>query len=184
MTGIYKITNIKTGMFYIGRSKHIERRWEQHFEKGYGAIHSGKFQHDIDVYGKEGFKFEVLEECDEELLDERERFYISKLKPEYNTVYEGHSVSPETRSKISKSLTGKKQSAETKEKRIKSILKRHKTFPQTNEKHKKKVGCEEISEPFGSVKECAEYFGVHPSTVTKALKNNHKVKGHKVWYVV
>lgn len=184
MTGIYKITNLNNSKFYIGKSKHIERRWEQHFEKGYGARHLKEFQNDIDVYGKEGFSFEVLEECSQTSLNELEKHYISKLKPQYNKVYDGHIVSPETRAKISKSLTGKKMPEETKKKIAASILKRHETIPQTNAGHRKKVGCEGFDEPFESVKACAEYFGLHASTVTRALKKNHKVRGNKVWYVV
>lgn len=38
----------------------------------------------MEKYGKESFKYEILEECDEGMLDERERYYIRILKPEYN----------------------------------------------------------------------------------------------------
>jgi len=184
MTGIYKITNLNNAKFYIGRSKHIEKRWKQHFDKSYGAEHSVEFQNDIDTYGKDGFAFEVLEECNEELLNEREKQYIAKLKPQYNTIYDGHIVSPETRAKISRKLTGRKMPDEVKAKIAAGILKRHETIPQTNAGHKKKIGCEGFDEPFESVNACAEFFGLHASTVTKALKKNRKVRGNKVWYVV
>ena len=112
MVGIYKITNLQTGECYIGRSIHVEERWKEHFCKGYGAIHSKRFQDAIDQYGKDGFSFRLIEECDPEVLDERERFWINSLKPAYNTVTEGHPVSENTRAKISESLAGRKQPPE------------------------------------------------------------------------
>jgi group I intron endonuclease len=185
MVGIYKITNLKTGECYIGRSIHVEERWKEHFCKGYGAIHSKRFQDAIDQYGKDGFSFRLIEECDPEVLDERERFWINSLKPAYNTVTEGHPVSEETRAKISESLAGRKQLPELVEKRRQAILERHKTHPQTNEGHKKKVAVEEETiTVFDSVKDCAEYLGLDASTVTKALKQGKKIHKKKVWYVV
>lgn len=40
-------------------------------------------------YGKDAFLYEVLEECSIEELDEREKFYIEKLSPEYNILSGG-----------------------------------------------------------------------------------------------
>lgn len=188
MVGVYVIINNTTHERYIGCSKNITKRWKQHFQKGYGAMHSPEFQIAIDSLGCKGFSFRVLEECEESELKEREAAWIRELKPEYNTIYEGHSVKEETRIKIRKKLTGQKHSEETKAKRRLAIKKRHETIPQTNEWHKKKVRVE-IKEwgreiEFPSVKSVAEFFNVDDSTVTKALKRNGKVRGHRVWYVV
>lgn len=185
MVGIYLIKNLTTNECYVGKSKHIEKRWRQHFDGSYGAMHSRQFQEAIDRYGKAGFSFQVLEECDIEDLHERERYWIDKLKPAYNTVMDGHPVSEETRAKISASLAGKKQPPEVVEKRKASIRELRKIHPQTNEGHRKKVAIQvsEIME-FDSIKALAEYMGVDASTVTKALKRNGKVKGSKIWYVV
>jgi recombination protein RecT len=38
----------------------------------------------IKEFGIENFKFEVIEECNKNLLHEREKYWISKLAPEYN----------------------------------------------------------------------------------------------------
>lgn len=35
-------------------------------------------------HGQDSFIFSVLEECDKNSLQERERYYIQALKPEYN----------------------------------------------------------------------------------------------------
>lgn len=94
----------------------------------------------------------------------------------------GHEVSKETRAKISSVLTGRKQPKDVIEKRRQSILNRHKLHPQTNEGHKKRVTVG--NEEFDSVKACALFLSVKPSTVSQALKKRHKVKGQEVRFVV
>lgn len=189
MVGIYKITNLLTQDCYVGKSKHVEKRWKEHFCKGYGAIHSKSFQEDIDKYGASGFSFELIEECGVPELHERERFWIGKLNPSYNTVRLGHPVSSETRKKISESLTGRKQPRELVEKRKAALKEYRKTHPQTNAGHRKRVAIESplhvggIAE-FESVKALAEYLKAPSSSVTKALKRCGKIRGKKVWYVV
>ena len=185
MVGIYKITNLYTHDCYIGKSKHVEKRWKEHFCKGYGAIHSQRFQNAIDEYGTESFVFELLEECSIPDLHEREAYWIGKLNPRYNTIFSGHKLSAVTRAKISRSLTGKRQSVETIEKRKASIKEYHKTHPQTNEGHRKRVAIEADGVlEFESVKALTEYLGVSDGVVSKALKRGGKVRGKKVWYVV
>lgn len=148
-------------------------------------MHNKRFQDAIDQYGKDGFSFRLIEECDPEDLDERERFWIKTMNPSYNTITEGHLVSEETRAKISESLSGRKQPPELVEKRRQAILERHKTHPQTNAGHRKKVALEEETIiVFDSVKDCAEYLGIDASTVSGALKRSGKIHKKKVWYVV
>ena len=73
MIGIYKITNIHTGNCYIGQSTDIEQRFKEHI---YHTISFIDFV--IHEEGIENFKFEVLEECNPEDLDELEEYYISE----------------------------------------------------------------------------------------------------------
>ena len=183
MAGIYRITNIKTNDTYIGQSKRVERRIPYHFQSNYQKFHSKKVRNDIEKYGKEGFKVELIEECREEDLLKREAYHIAREKPTYNSIYVGHPVSEESRAKISRSLTGKKQPEEVKEKRRKSILERHKIYPQLNLGHRKKCRLD-TGEVFESVKATAAHLGCHPSSVTHALKHGQRIKGHKVWYEV
>lgn len=68
-SGIYKIENKKTGQVYIGQSKNIERRFNEHCN----AI---SVDVAIAMEGKDNFSFEILEEVDENKLKERERFWI------------------------------------------------------------------------------------------------------------
>lgn len=75
--GIYKITNKINGKSYIGQSINIKNRWYVHkATKDDYPIHRA-----IQKYGKDNFYWEVLEECPEYQLSEREIYYISK----YNT---------------------------------------------------------------------------------------------------
>ena len=70
-TGIYKITNLVNGKVYIGASRRIERRWVDHKRRASSPIHS-----DLEAYGLENFKFEVLIECPETMLTQWERDMI------------------------------------------------------------------------------------------------------------
>lgn len=84
--GVYKITNIINGKFYIGSSVKVVNRFSNHFNRDRRRYPNKPFYKDITKYGIENFTFEVLEECDRELLIEKELYYYNKLKPEYNTI--------------------------------------------------------------------------------------------------
>jgi len=71
--GIYKITSIK-GRIYIGQSKSIKSRWKSHkrdFGKGLSRLQKSFIKHGI-----ENHTFEIIEECVQELLNEREVYWI------------------------------------------------------------------------------------------------------------
>ena len=78
MIGIYQFYNKLTKKSYIGKSIDIESRFKSHLktaERGEGYhIHSS-----ISKYGLENFDFNILEECLEEDLNEREIYYIKKF---------------------------------------------------------------------------------------------------------
>lgn len=73
---VYKITNKVNGKSYIGQTRYtVEFRWKQHQHKKDNTY----FHNAIHKYGVENFSIEVLEECDVELLNSREIFYIAKF---------------------------------------------------------------------------------------------------------
>lgn len=74
MIGIYKITNKLNGQSYIGQSVNIAARWYHHKTAGELAIGQA-----IQKYGVNNFIFEVIEECDVNTLNEREKYWILKL---------------------------------------------------------------------------------------------------------
>lgn len=79
MIGIYKITKINNGKSYIGQSNDIKRRFDEHIQKDNLAIDKA-----ITKYGAAAFKFEIIEECTLDQLDEKEIYWIAY----YNT-YKG-----------------------------------------------------------------------------------------------
>src|ERR1039458_7927374 len=94
-SGIYKITNLKNGKFYVGSSNDIDNRWICHRRDLTNGDHvNPKLQHAWDFYGKDTFKFEIVEEVDPnpELLFERENHYLSTLKPYERKV--GYNICP------------------------------------------------------------------------------------------
>lgn len=82
VTGIYKITNLKNGMCYVGQSVDIAERWKQHIKRGIGAdpVTQNKLYPAMLEQGVENFTFEVLEECSGAQLTEREKFYTDFYK--------------------------------------------------------------------------------------------------------
>ena len=87
--GIHKITNLVNGHAYIGQSTDIKRRWENHKITAYNKNYAGymyPLYQAIRKYGIEQFSFEILEECDYKLLNEKEMYYIQQ----YDTFYHGY----------------------------------------------------------------------------------------------
>ena len=74
--GIYKITS-PTGKIYIGQSVDIKRRWAYHRCLS-DSYHINILYRSFIKYGVDNHKFEILEQCDSKLLNEREKFYIEK----------------------------------------------------------------------------------------------------------
>ena len=85
ISGVYKITNIITGDFYIGSSKDVKRRWAKHKCPSTWNEHSNNPMYlDMQKYGVDKFEFQILEEVEEGSLKEKEQYFIETLKPTYN----------------------------------------------------------------------------------------------------
>ena len=87
--GIYKITNLINGKSYIGQSIDIEGRWHNEknraFRPSYEHYDKTLFRA-FRKYGLQNFQFEIIEECEELELDEKEKYYIAL----YDTYYSGY----------------------------------------------------------------------------------------------
>ena len=86
--GIYKITNIKNQMCYIGQAKDVRKRLNEHLKKGLGidTPQGNKLYQAMLEDGIDSFTFELLEECSEEELNSKERYYIEL----YNSIDYGY----------------------------------------------------------------------------------------------
>ena len=86
ITGIYKITNLKNGKFYIGSSVNLYNRNRGHYNTLIKNTHKNKkLQNSVNKYGIENFCFEVLiKNCDIKDLLPLEGQYIENLKPAFN----------------------------------------------------------------------------------------------------
>jgi hypothetical protein len=70
MRGIYEIRNTITGRVYIGKSKHIQGRWNQHRDALNRGVHiNDPLQGDWEALGERAFAFTILEEVND--YDER-----------------------------------------------------------------------------------------------------------------
>ena len=88
MIGIYKITNKINQKVYVGQSIHIETRWYQHKQETLKERSNSKLYQAMREYGIDNFEFEVIEECSEKELNEKEQFWISfynSFKNGYNS---------------------------------------------------------------------------------------------------
>lgn len=76
--GIYKITRLKTGEIYIGKSTDIKSRWQQHSKSTYhcGTISHSTLHTIMEKDGIENFTWEVLEEVPKDKLGDREKYWI------------------------------------------------------------------------------------------------------------
>lgn len=104
--GIYKLTS-PDNKCYIGKSKNIELRWNKY--KFLKCKNQPKLYDAFIKFGVDNFKFEIIYSCDENLLNDKEIFYIK----EYNSRSQGYNctdggdgitMTNEIRSKISTSL--------------------------------------------------------------------------------
>lgn len=110
---IYLVTNLLNNKKYIGQTKRdLEIRWKEHCTD---SENTGLLDPDIQKYGKENFKVEVLEKVYSHYeMNKRERYWIKKLDTinnGYNITtggqkYFGYSPTEETKEKIRETLKG------------------------------------------------------------------------------
>lgn len=133
-SGIYIIRNKKNGKVYIGQSRRIPNREYCHFRSLEKGEHYNKhLQRSYDTYGADAFTFEILEYCDIEKLDEREKYWIKQ----YDSVDKDHGYNNEYGGNVGKEVSermreakrgaknpmyGKTPSAETKAKMRQSAI--------------------------------------------------------------
>lgn len=96
LCGIYRI-RCKNSKTYVGQSTNIGVRWQAHIHALSKGFHSNAAL--VDDWAKLGpkqFRFEILEECPAEQLDDLEIYYIQKE----NSFYAGYNATIDGQSRI------------------------------------------------------------------------------------
>jgi group I intron endonuclease len=146
-TGIYKLTHKESGKVYIGQSKHLKRRLNEHRrceksddKKGSQSV----VRRAIKKYSFDGFDFEIILYCQEgEYMDMMETKLIQSydcLVPKgYNVRDGGNKVfmSEEGRKRVSKANSGRIVSEETRLKLSESGKKAYLNNPRDDEWNQK-----------------------------------------------
>lgn len=173
---IYCVHCIPTGKKYIGQTiQKIKNRINDHFSRSSNSRY--KFHRAIKKYGKDNFIYGIIEECDYDIINEKEMFWIKAydtFKNGYNSDTGGKNgrlVSEETKRKMSKMQKGKNKKPLTEEtKRKLSEMRRGK-----NNHFYGKLHSEESKLKMSKAKK-----GKKHSEETK-LKVSEAVKGKKWW---
>ena len=133
--GVYKISNIKDGRYYIGHSQNIEKRFKTHKYNLKRGKHINMFlQNSYNKYGLDSFTFEIIHKFDNvEKSKEKELEYLQNLeirKELFNLNYNNDggdmlSHHPNKKEIIKKGIETKKKNIElmTEEQRKKSYSK-------------------------------------------------------------
>lgn len=87
--GVYKITNTIDGKYYIGSSVDIKARWNRHRRDLNKGLHNNRhIQNAWIKYGETRFCFEILLECDKNIvLDEEQHILNQSFMTEGNNIY-------------------------------------------------------------------------------------------------
>lgn len=122
MSWIYLITNTVNGKLYVGQTTStVLKRWRAHQTAAKNAKTQTLFMRAIKKYGPENFSVATLESCSDDILDQREVYWIKELatiEHGYNLTEGGRGgrrknpVSQETKEKIAKAHKGKSFSEE------------------------------------------------------------------------
>lgn len=168
--GIYKIENLVNGHVYIGQSVNIEKRWVKHKWDLNNSRHiNSHLQHAWNKYGEDNFTHEIIEACEVEELDDKEKLWIdfydatNQLKG-YNISSGGqgsHNMADETKAKLRLINTGKVLSQESRE--------------LVSESHKGRK-CTDEQKLHMSLAQKSSYALKHPDTWYKNKTNPRQMK--------
>lgn len=85
ISAVYQIINTVTGDRYVGSSKDVKNRWQNHKCPSIWKQHpNSKLYKDFQKYGIDKFRFQILTPVEPEYLKQVEQEFIEMLKPVYN----------------------------------------------------------------------------------------------------
>lgn len=108
---IYLIINKQNGHKYVGQTTQgMNKKWQQHIQEAI-RMSDKPLHRAMRKYGNHNFMIKEIDECDKELLNEREEYWIKKYNTfksaeGYNTTSggESHLLLEETKKKISEKM--------------------------------------------------------------------------------
>lgn len=111
MRYLYKITNLVNHKVYIGQTYDFAQRKAGHLYAAKDLSNERPLYRSMRKHGTEKFLFEVIEECADDQIDERERFWIAyfdstNLDKGYNLSFGGRGFTDESRRTLSEALKG------------------------------------------------------------------------------
>ena len=85
ISAVYKIVNTITGDFYVGSSINVFNRWVEHKKLSiWKRCPNNPMYKDMQKYGVDKFRFQILAPVMEEYLKQVEQEFIDMLNPTYN----------------------------------------------------------------------------------------------------
>lgn len=180
MTCIYEIKNLITKDVYIGSSVNFKERKRRHLrDLKKGNHHSIILQRAYNKYGKSNFVFNILIECNKNLLEKFENEFLIKLKPKYNIC------------KVAYKTTGRICSEKTRLKHRDNALKNNYVPPKETWKKKQKPvimldknTLKELKE-FESISAACRYIGrdsSFSSVISTTIRKGNNAYGYKWKY--
>ncbi|MFA6018562.1 MAG: NUMOD3 domain-containing DNA-binding protein [Patescibacteria group bacterium] len=108
---LYKITNVLNMKVYVGQTYDFAQRKAGHVYASKDVSNERPLYRSMRKHGTENFLFEVIEECTDDQVDDREKFWIAHYdsrNPEkgYNLDPGGRGCSVEGRRRLSDALKG------------------------------------------------------------------------------
>jgi group I intron endonuclease len=82
---VYRITCTETGETYVGQSYALEERWADHRRNLRKDRHANQTLQNLwNAYGEDAFTFEIIEKCDRDDVQAREKEIIRRERPALN----------------------------------------------------------------------------------------------------
>ena len=180
---IYKIENLANGKVYIGQTiQSFNRRKRTHENELRNNKHKNlKLQNAWKKYGSESFKFNIIEVCEESMLDQKEIYYIQQydsFKRGYNMTVGGKQVmqcrnhSIETRVKI-----GEIQKKNWMDTEYKKLMMNRPVYYRNQSPRATKIICINDQKVFSSMIEAGEYYGIGLKKVSSVCTGKNEYAG-------
>jgi group I intron endonuclease len=185
MCVIYVITHVASGRKYVGYTRYTAPRRYRGHVKAAKAGEDTYIARAIRLYGASAFKIEVLEQCEEALLNEREIFWIQKLgtvKPHGFNLTEGGGgmlrPSESTRQKMRDAHLGKVRGPLSEEHKA-AVSRAQKGRPRWTDEQRKEIAARQTGKSCPHNIENCRQLGF--SWKGKKFTEEHRVKLREAW---